>query len=151
MLRKANAAAKSFSSLSKLRNREERRLLSRRGHLPICGTSTSIGSKWFDIAVASIFLIDWPVVFCALRDVECATAPEPGDLRAAGKVTFPVSCAPAVQSEFARGVALLHSFFYEEARRVFTVGRRTRPKMRDGAVGNRDDVVASDLDAAHSR
>jgi tetratricopeptide (TPR) repeat protein len=55
----------------------------------------------------------------ALCDVECATVPEPGDLRAAGKVEFPVSCAPSVQSEFSRGVALLHSFFYEEARRVF--------------------------------
>ena len=55
-----------------------------------------------------------------LRHVECATVPEPGDLRAAGKVEFPISCTPAVQSEFSRGVALLHSFFYEEARRVFT-------------------------------
>src|SRR5215475_7658529 len=54
------------------------------------------------------------------RSVECATVPEPGDLRAAGKVEFPISCAPSVQSEFSRGVALLHSFFYEEARRVFT-------------------------------
>src|SRR5437762_5376722 len=54
------------------------------------------------------------------RHVECATAPEPGDLRAAGKVNFPITCAPSVQSEFSRGVALLHSFFYEEARRVFT-------------------------------
>src|SRR5437762_1389074 len=57
----------------------------------------------------------------AISDVECATVPEPGDLRAAGKVEFPVSCAPAVQFEFARGVALLHSFFYEEARRVFAL------------------------------
>jgi tetratricopeptide (TPR) repeat protein len=56
----------------------------------------------------------------AVRHAPCAAAPEPGDLRAAGKVEFPVSCAPAVQSEFSRGVALLHSFFYEEARRVFT-------------------------------
>src|SRR2546429_3261133 len=56
----------------------------------------------------------------AVRYVKSATGPEPGDLRAAGKVEFPVSCAPAVQPEFARGVALLHSFFYEEARRVFT-------------------------------
>ena len=56
----------------------------------------------------------------ATRHVECATIPEPGDLRAAGKVEFPISCTPAVQSEFSRGVALLHSFFYEEARRVFT-------------------------------
>src|SRR5205809_6723185 len=56
----------------------------------------------------------------AVRDVKSATGPEPGDLRAAGKVEFPISCAPSVQSEFSRGVALLHSFFYEEARRVFT-------------------------------
>ena len=63
-----------------------------------------------------------------LRHVECATVPEPGDLRAAGKVEFPVSCTPAVQSEFSRGVALLHSFFYEEARRVFTSVAERDPK-----------------------
>src|SRR6476659_83916 len=45
---------------------------------------------------------------------------QPGDLRTVGKIDFPVSCKPDVQSDFARGVALLHSFFYEEARRVFT-------------------------------
>ncbi len=45
---------------------------------------------------------------------------EPGDLRTAGTVNFPVSCAPAARPEFTRGVALLHSFFYEEARRIFT-------------------------------
>src|SRR5271156_4732016 len=49
-----------------------------------------------------------------------SVVPEPGDLRAAGTVEFPVSCAPAVRPEFIRGVALLHSFFYEEARRIFT-------------------------------
>lgn len=57
-----------------------------------------------------------------------STAPEPGDLRSAGKVEFPVSCAPAVQPEFARGVALLHSFFYEEARRIFTSVAEQDPK-----------------------
>ena len=51
---------------------------------------------------------------------ETSVVPEPGDLRAAGTVDFPVSCAPAVRPEFMRGVALLHSFFYEEARRIFT-------------------------------
>ncbi len=64
----------------------------------------------------------------AVRNVECATVPEPGDLRAAGKVEFPVSCAPPVQSEFSRGVALLHSFFYEEARRVFASVAERDPK-----------------------
>jgi tetratricopeptide (TPR) repeat protein len=60
--------------------------------------------------------------------VQSATVPKPGDLRAAGKVTFPVSCPPSVQSEFSRGVALLHSFFYEEARRVFTSVAERDPK-----------------------
>ena len=36
-----------------------------------------------------------------------------------GTVSFPVSCAPAVQKPFARGVALLHSFWYEEAQKEF--------------------------------
>jgi tetratricopeptide (TPR) repeat protein len=62
------------------------------------------------------------------RHVECATAPKPGDLRAAGKVDFPISCGPSIQSEFSRGVALLHSFFYEEARRVFTSVAERDPK-----------------------
>jgi len=64
----------------------------------------------------------------AAGHLKAATAPEPGDLRAAGKVSFPVSCAPAIQSDFNRGVALLHSFFYEEARRVFTSVAERDPK-----------------------
>jgi tetratricopeptide (TPR) repeat protein len=51
---------------------------------------------------------------------EPSVAPEPGDLRAAGTIDFKVSCATEVRPEFTRGVALLHSFFYEEARRIFT-------------------------------
>ena len=88
--------------------------------------------------------------FAALN-AQSATAPEPGDLRGVGKVTFPITCAPMisnagsdvtieapakpsftaptdVQSDFARGVALLHSFFYEEARRVFTSVAELDPK-----------------------
>jgi tetratricopeptide (TPR) repeat protein len=36
-----------------------------------------------------------------------------------GTVDFPVSCAAAVQKPFERGVALLHSFWYEEAEKEF--------------------------------
>jgi len=36
-----------------------------------------------------------------------------------GIVHFPVSCAASVQKPFARGVALLHSFWYEEAEKEF--------------------------------
>jgi tetratricopeptide (TPR) repeat protein len=75
-----------------------------------------------------LLLIGLASSLTTLRHVECATVPEPGDLRAAGKVEFPVSCMPAVQSEFSRGVALLHSFFYEEARRVFTSVAERDPK-----------------------
>src|SRR5213082_3436589 len=86
--------------------------------------------------------------FLALRSVPCATAPEPGDLRGVGKVTFPITCTSDVQSDFARGVALLHSFFYEEARRVFTSVAERDPNC---AMGNRHDLVASDLDPADFR
>ena len=63
-----------------------------------------------------------------LRNAQSATAPEPGDLRGVGNVTFSITCAPDVQSDFDRGVALLHSFFYEEARRVFTSVAERDPK-----------------------
>jgi hypothetical protein len=36
-----------------------------------------------------------------------------------GTVQFPISCAASVQKPFARGVALLHSFWYEEAEKEF--------------------------------
>jgi tetratricopeptide (TPR) repeat protein len=36
-----------------------------------------------------------------------------------GTVSFPVSCAPPVRASFNRGVALLHDFWYEEARPQF--------------------------------
>jgi tetratricopeptide (TPR) repeat protein len=98
-----------------------------------------------------IFLVGLVISFLPLKDVNSATPPEPGDLRGVGKVTFPITCAPTisnagrdatiegpatpsftaptdVQSDFARGVALLHSFFYEEARRVFTSVAERDPK-----------------------
>jgi hypothetical protein len=36
-----------------------------------------------------------------------------------GTVTFETSCAPAVKAPFARAVALLHSFWYDEAEKAF--------------------------------
>jgi tetratricopeptide (TPR) repeat protein len=51
-----------------------------------------------------------------------------GDLGKVGTVSFPTSCDPALQGEFERGVALLHSFFYPEARRVFTEIARKDPE-----------------------
>jgi tetratricopeptide (TPR) repeat protein len=47
---------------------------------------------------------------------------------ALGTVSFPVSCAPAVQSNFNRGVALLHDFWYEEAKPQFERILKTDPE-----------------------
>ena len=41
------------------------------------------------------------------------------DAEELGTVHFPVSCAASVQTGFERGVALLHSFWYEEASKQF--------------------------------
>lgn len=35
-----------------------------------------------------------------------------------GSVRFPTSCTPAAQKTFERGVALLHSFWYDEAEKT---------------------------------
>ena len=56
-----------------------------------------------------------------------AATPALGDLGKVGDVNFPTSCNAQAQPEFLRGVALLHSFFYEEARRVFTVAATKDP------------------------
>lgn len=48
---------------------------------------------------------------------------EGGDANAAiekfGAVHMPISCAPAVRAPFERGIALMHSFWYEEAQKQF--------------------------------
>src|SRR5438105_4302453 len=45
-----------------------------------------------------------------------------------GTVHFPVSCSSAVQKPFERGVALLHSFWYEEAQKQFEDVSRQDPQ-----------------------
>jgi tetratricopeptide (TPR) repeat protein len=48
-----------------------------------------------------------------------ATRPAAGDLRKSGTARLEISCKPEVREDFATALALLHSFFYEEARRRF--------------------------------
>src|SRR6266513_2235035 len=92
---------------------------SRRGDLRVCSKSQRyVASEMFRSHRRCISLLIILATTLAARHLKAATAPEPGDLRGVGKVTFPITCTPNVQSDFARGVALLPSFFYEEARRV---------------------------------
>jgi len=66
-------------------------------------------------------------LWCLLLALFWASVPvfgqEPAHRRdaaeALGTVNFPVSCAPATQKKFTRGMALLYSFEYEQAQRAF--------------------------------
>src|SRR5689334_10014043 len=44
-----------------------------------------------------------------------------------GTVHFPVSCTPVARGEFRHGVALLHSFWYEEAEKTFESAGKSDP------------------------
>jgi tetratricopeptide repeat protein len=54
---------------------------------------------------------------------------------ALGQVRFPTSCAAPAQPVFERGVALLHSFWYEEALKTFTSVTATDPGCAIGYWG----------------
>ena len=52
-----------------------------------------------------------------------------------GQVSFPTSCSSKVQKEFEKGVALLHSFWYEEAEKAFTAVQQQDGKCSMAAWG----------------
>jgi hypothetical protein len=52
-----------------------------------------------------------------------------------GAVRFPTSCSPAAQGQFEQAVALLHSFWYEEALKAFTAVTTTDPSCAMGYWG----------------
>ena len=75
--------------------------------------------------------------FCLAMALMCCALPAVADEghhhedlteKQLGTVHFPVSCAPAVQKPFERGVALLHSFWYEEAEKEFADIAKDDPK-----------------------
>jgi hypothetical protein len=55
------------------------------------------------------------------------TAPRAQDIGKVGDVSFPVSCSAEAQRRFTRAVAILHSFWYEEAVKAFTAVAETDP------------------------
>ena len=50
-----------------------------------------------------------------------------GDPSKLGKVSFPVSCDPSVQTQFSSAVAMLHSFWYEKANDTFAAVAQKDP------------------------
>jgi tetratricopeptide (TPR) repeat protein len=72
----------------------------------------------------------WKIFFILLFVFRFSLAQETHSYNAPerlGKVSFPVSCAPAVQKQFDRGVALLHSFDYVAADNAFQSVARLDP------------------------
>ena len=80
--------------------------------------TTLVGS--FMKRVASLLLFVSLFTFAAFSDDDQGHH-HPEDLTGSqlGTVHFPVSCAASEQKPFTRGVALLHSFWYEEAEKEF--------------------------------
>ena len=51
----------------------------------------------------------------------------PGDAEQLGTVSFPTSCSPDAQKQFTRALAMLHSFWYPEARDGFAAVTKSDP------------------------
>ena len=82
-------------------------------------------------------LMPWPRRVRLLATLLCAVlappvlarqhehgAPTPAAL---GSVNFPISCSPAVQADFNRAVALLHSFWYKKSEETFLAIAKADP------------------------
>jgi tetratricopeptide (TPR) repeat protein len=86
-------------------------------------------------ARALLVLMAWPWTVQAQTQTQTQTQAQtraPTAAQAArperlGTVSFAVSCSPSVQVPFNRGVALLHDFWYDEARRQFAAIARADP------------------------
>jgi hypothetical protein len=52
-----------------------------------------------------------------------------------GSVHFPISCSPPAQERFDHGLALLHSFWYDEAVKTFSEVTRMEPACAMGYWG----------------
>ncbi|MCU1292653.1 MAG: repeat protein [Bryobacterales bacterium] len=71
------------------------------------------------ILLALLFIVP----YSSAQETHIHSAPEK-----LGKVSFPISCAPAVQGQFDRGVALLHSFAYAAAEDAFQGVAKSDPQ-----------------------
>lgn len=66
-------------------------------------------------------------VLVAASELHAQHQHPPGDPTELGQVQFTVSCAAAAQEAFNRGVAMLHSFWYDEASKAFRAAAEQDP------------------------
>jgi tetratricopeptide (TPR) repeat protein len=62
-----------------------------------------------------------------------------------GKVTFPTSCDPKVQAQFERGVAMLHSYWFIQARKTFEAVLQQDPNCAMAYWGIATDLLGNTL------
>lgn len=67
-----------------------------------------------------------------------------------GKVSFPTSCAPKVQALFETGVAMLHSYWFGEARKTFDAVLKEDPNCAMAYWGIALDYLGNSLSGAPS-
>ena len=83
----------------------------------------------------------------------CTVAlPRPGfsEPEKLGKVAFPTSCDSRVQGQFERGVAMLHSYWFTEARKVFDAVIQQDPSCAIAYWGLAVNYLGNSLAAAPS-
>jgi len=84
----------------------------------------------------------------ALMGVVCVVAlPALAQQDKLGKVTFPTSCDPSVQPQFERGVAMLHSYWFIQARKTFEVVLQQDPTCAIAYWGIAVDLLGNTLAA----
>ncbi len=76
---------------------------------------------------AGLFVCLCVLFFCGAAFGDDMPAHHHGAEEKLGNISFPISCAPDSQKPFERGVALMHSFGYEEAEAQFAEIRKKDP------------------------
>jgi tetratricopeptide (TPR) repeat protein len=79
------------------------------------------------LALSLLLAVAAPLGTRALAD-EVPHAHQHGEAEKLGTVAFPVSCNAKAQEKFGRAVALIHSFWYDEAEKAFTEVARLDPE-----------------------
>lgn len=81
------------------------------------------------VLITLFFLLLVPVAYAQEEHQHQGTAEQ------LGRVSFPTSCQPAGARQFERGLAMLHSFWYEEAEKAFQAATAADPGCTMGYWG----------------
>src|SRR2546422_8121936 len=86
---------------------------------------------------------------CAQQPQSAGYAP-PAGAEKLGRVNFPTSCNPAVQQQFERGVAMLHSYWFTEGGKAFRAIQEQDPNCPMAHWGLAVNLLGNTLAAAPS-